>query len=249
MTEARYDAVADFYQAGWTDSYDDPQTGTLLELTGNVDGLRVLDVACGHGRISRELARRGARVTGVDISGAQLANAQRAEAAQPLGIRYAYADIAAADLLPAHGYDLAVCAFGLSDIDDLAGAVATVARVLRPGAAFVFSILHPCFPGSGEVSGAWPAGGTYWDEGWWAADGGLSTLRRRVGANHRTLTTYLNALRGRGLWLDHLAEPPPGPDWAGGRAEAARHPVFLVARCRVGADGTGPLAVGAGSDG
>jgi 2-polyprenyl-3-methyl-5-hydroxy-6-metoxy-1,4-benzoquinol methylase len=68
-TPARYDAVADFYEVGFPDTYDDSATDGLLDVTGPVAGLDVLDLACGHGRISRELARRGGRVLGIDISG------------------------------------------------------------------------------------------------------------------------------------------------------------------------------------
>ena len=49
-----------------------PMSVALFELLGPSAGKRVLDLACGHGRISRELARRGARVVGVDLSGALL---------------------------------------------------------------------------------------------------------------------------------------------------------------------------------
>ncbi len=68
MALARYDAVADFYVSGF-DATDDPASAALLDVLGPVAGLRVLDAACGHGRITRELARRGAAVVGVDISG------------------------------------------------------------------------------------------------------------------------------------------------------------------------------------
>src|SRR2546421_301383 len=134
MTEARYDGVVDFYVDRWTDDYDDPVTAALLAAAGPVDGLDVLDVACGHGRISRELARRGGRVVGLDLSGRLLARAEEVEAAAPLGVRYVHADAAdPGDWLDAAGYDVATCCFGLSDIDDLDGALATVARALRPG--------------------------------------------------------------------------------------------------------------------
>lgn len=73
--------------------------------------------------------------------------------------------------------------------------------------------------------------GSYYDEGWWRADGAASSLRRQVGANHRTLSTYLSALRRHGLWLDALLEPAPSPEWARARPDAARMPVFLTARC------------------
>jgi 2-polyprenyl-3-methyl-5-hydroxy-6-metoxy-1,4-benzoquinol methylase len=63
MVQARYDAVAEFCIEGF-DSIDDPASRALLDPFGPVAGLRVLDVACGHGRITRELARRGATVVG-----------------------------------------------------------------------------------------------------------------------------------------------------------------------------------------
>jgi SAM-dependent methyltransferase len=236
MSEARYDSVADFYEAGWSDRYDDPVTTALFDLLGPVEDRRVLDAACGHGRITRELARRGAQVVGVDISAALIEKAEAAERAEPLGIRYLHADISSTRALDGAGFAAATCSFGLSDIDDLDGAVRTVERVLEPGGSFVFSILHPCFPGGGEVSGSWPSAGRYLDEGWWVADGTRSTLRRQVGANHRTLSTYVDVLRRHGLWLDQVAEPGPPVDW--GDEDAARYPVFLVVRC-VTRDGAG----------
>jgi SAM-dependent methyltransferase len=127
-------------------------------------------------------------------------------------------------------FDAVVSTFGLSDIDNLDCAMATVARVLAPGGRFVFSLLHPCFGGGKDVSGSWPATGSYYDEGWWVADGALSSLRRQVGANHRTLSTYVNMLRSHGLGIDTIAEPHPACEWSAQRPDAARLPVFLVAR-------------------
>jgi 2-polyprenyl-3-methyl-5-hydroxy-6-metoxy-1,4-benzoquinol methylase len=101
MAEARYDAVADFYSTGF-DAIDDPASLALLDLLGPPAGLRVLDVACGHGRITRAVARREADVMGVDISAALIARAVAAERDQPLGIRYLHADLASsADLASA----------------------------------------------------------------------------------------------------------------------------------------------------
>lgn len=57
MAHARCDAVADFYEAGWSDSYDDSISTALFDLLGPVRGQHLLDAACGHGRITRELAR------------------------------------------------------------------------------------------------------------------------------------------------------------------------------------------------
>lgn len=237
---ARYDEIADFYATGWADVLGDPASLRLLDLLGPVAGAQVLELACGHGRVSRELARRGAAVVGVDVSQALVAKARAAEEDAPLGIRYLHADAARSDageLRDLPPFDAVVCNFGLSDIDDLEGAVATAARALRPGGVFACSILHPCFPGGQSVSGSWPESAGYHSEGWWRADGELSSLRRQVGANHRTLSTYVNTFRRHGLWVDELAEPEPAPAWVAKRPDAARFPVFLVMRCVKG----GPL--------
>jgi len=228
MTPARYDAVADFYVSGF-DSTGDPATQALLDLLGPVTGLRILDVACGHGRITRELARRGAQVTGIDISGNLVGKARKTEQDERFGIRYLHADIAAPGVLGPGGFDGAVCNFGLSDIDDLDAAITEISAVLPPGGHFTWSILHPCFAGGKDISGSWPPGGSYYDEGHWLARERKSSLRRQVGASHRTLSTYVGTLRRHGLWLDQLAEPRPEPDWDQAH-DADRKPVFLAAR-------------------
>ncbi|MGP3956898.1 class I SAM-dependent methyltransferase [Nonomuraea sp. 3N208] len=229
---ARYDDAADFYAAGWTDTVDDPAAVRLLALLEPIAGRRVLEIACGHGRISRALARRGADVVGADLSSALIEKARAAERASPLGIQYIHADVAAPGIPGVSGlFDAVVCSFGLSDIDDLEGAIAGAARALKTGGVFACSILHPCFPGGQGVSGSWPGDGRYHTEGWWRADGELSSLRRQVGANHRTLSTYVNTFRRHGLWLEEMAEPEPAPDWAAKRSDAAKFPVFLVMRC------------------
>ncbi len=107
-----------------------------------------------------------------------------------------------------------------------------VALALRPNGRFVFSILHPCFGGSESVSGSWPSGSTYYDERWWQADGILSTLRREVGANHRTLSTYLSTAGRHGLHIQRIDEPEPESAWKTERPDAAAQPVYLVMECR-----------------
>ncbi len=127
-------------------------------------------------------------------------------------------------------FDAVTCNFGLSDIDDLDGATAAVAALLRPDGCFVFSILHPCFAGAAEVSASWPDAARYYDEGRWHADARLSPLRRQVGANHRMLSTYLNTFRRHDLWLDEVSEPVPDPQWSRNRPGADNGPVYLAAR-------------------
>jgi SAM-dependent methyltransferase len=228
---ARYDQIADFYERRSGATVSDPATAALLDLAGDVGGLRLLEVACGQGRVARELACRGATLTGLDISAALLAKAEAHEAAAPLGIRYRHADVTASGVLAGQVFDGVVCNYGLSDIDDLDGLLANVARWLRPGGWFVFSLLHPCFPGwDSDAPSSWPPGQGYYQEGWWLASN--TGYRGRVGSSHRTISTYLNSLISHGLMLDRAAEPPPGPDMERRRPPGAVPvPFYFVARC------------------
>lgn len=75
MRSARYDEVVDFYEQFVPDRYTHPPMVALLRLVGDVTGLRLLDPACAHRRLARELAWRGAQVVGVDLSAALLSKA------------------------------------------------------------------------------------------------------------------------------------------------------------------------------
>jgi 2-polyprenyl-3-methyl-5-hydroxy-6-metoxy-1,4-benzoquinol methylase len=232
---ARYDLVADFYLDIVGTEVTDPSAASLLDLLDDVQGMRVLDLACGHGRLARELARRGATVVGVDISDALLDRAREAEAQEPLGITYLKVDATSARALAGEMFYGIVCNHGLADIDDLDGTLATVARVLRPGGRFVFSILHPCFPGwDDDAPSSWPRDGGYYAEGWWLARN--PGIRGKVGSNHRTFSTYLNSVVHHHLAIEEVAEPAPGPKLRArqlaAQPGAGPVPMFLVVCCR-----------------
>lgn len=94
---------------------------------GDLPGRRVLDLACGHGQFSRALAGRRASVTAVDLSGRLLARAREIEAREPVGIRYLEGDAANPSWWDGEPFDGVVCNMALMDIDDLDGAMGTVA--------------------------------------------------------------------------------------------------------------------------
>jgi hypothetical protein len=118
-------------------------------------------------------------------------------------------------------FDGCTCELALMDIDDLAGTLSTVTTVLRPGGWFVASIVHPCFPGNERGQSNWPPGEGYEREGWWTSpDHNPEGVRIRVGATHRKLSTFLNALLDAGLEAERFVEPP------------APVPTYLLWRCR-----------------
>ncbi|HLW48195.1 MAG TPA: class I SAM-dependent methyltransferase [bacterium] len=224
MDVSAWEAMAAWYDAKQGDEGDlwhrtliDP---ALLRVVGPVQGQRLLDLACGNGYLARCFARMGARVTAVDASAAMIERARLRERESPLGIVYHVADTARLDALDDAGMDIAVCNMALMDIDDAAGTIGQVARVLRPGGRFVASLSHPCF----DVvnASAWVieridftttvwrkvsryrecfAGRVPWHDG---AD--------HVGhtpAYHRPLSWYVRALRAAEFVLTALEEPEP----------------------------------------
>ena len=68
-----------------------------------------------------------------------------------------------------------------------------------------------------------------YDKACWTSEAELSALRRQVGAQHRMLSSYLNAFRRHGLWLEELREPVPASQWADSRPGADRVPVYVAA--------------------
>lgn len=243
-----YDGIAEWYDQ-WLGAHamrEDPYFPAAETLMGEVAGLRICDLACGQGRVARHLAERGAQVVGIDVSANLLAIARRHEAAEPRGIEYLQADARSLDGVANGSFDGVLCYMALMDIADLAPALRTVARVLQPGGWFVFATLHPCYhtAQSGEIEtpeGAVRTIGRYFEEGYWRSDTRTGPPGK-VGAYHRMLSTYVNALSDAGLTLERLSEPRPPASLPDVPAFAARPvweevPAVLVARCRtVGGD-------------
>src|SRR5215467_8621586 len=113
----------------------------MLELLGEVTGLRVLDAACGDGYVTRVLADRGARVTGIDIGPRLIERASRRD---PEGsIDYRVADLSKG--LPGEHapFDAVVSFLALNDVIEYRGFIATIASVLRPGGRLVVAFNSP----------------------------------------------------------------------------------------------------------
>ncbi|HET7792084.1 MAG TPA: class I SAM-dependent methyltransferase [Rhizobacter sp.] len=179
----------------------------VMELCAPVAGLRVLDLGCGEGYVSRMLRQAGAAsVLGLDVSPRMIDLARQAEAAQPLGIRYDTADAAQLDSA-AGPFDLvvAVFLFNYLDVDAMRQTMTRVRQALVPGGRFIFTVPHPAFafmraptpPFYFEVgsAGYFTDRNTIFPGKIWKRDG----TPLEVQLVHKTFGDYFQALRAAGF--------------------------------------------------
>ena len=241
-SHATYDAIADWYDEFVRTEpllYEVviPAALRLAEEAGEITDAVICDLACGQGVIARDLALCGAFVTGIDISERLLTLARSQPVASPHAISWRQDDAQVGRTLADASFDGVVCNMALMDIPDLAAALRTIACILRPGGWFVCSITHPCVQAPHSSWVTRPDGttaresGDYFAEGFWRPEGAPG-VRGRVGAHHRTLSSYLNALVDAGLTLEHTEEPPATTALVAKTPGYRSLPPALLLRCR-----------------
>jgi SAM-dependent methyltransferase len=195
----------------------------FLAFLPELDGHDVIDLGCGEGHNTRALARRGARLTGVDIAERMIAAARSAESEEPLGIAYRVESFTRLDSIDDQSFDAALSTMALMDGPGFADAARAAFRVLRPGGGLYFSVLHPCFntPGlrwyrdeSGRETHLLVAdyfSDQSYIERWRFSKAPEATQAEpfcvpRFGLR---LEDYVNALCGAGFQITRIAEPRP----------------------------------------
>jgi len=114
-----------------------------VQLLGPVAGRDVLEIGCGSAPCTRWLDGRGARAVGLDVSEGMLRRGLAAMDAA--GRRVPLVQAGAENLpFPDASFDIVCSAFGgVPFVADSARVMREVARVLRPGGRWVFSVNHP----------------------------------------------------------------------------------------------------------
>lgn len=181
-------------------------------LLGDVVRKQILEVGCGAGQCSRWLAEQGALATGVDLSSGMLEQASRLQREHPLDPSAVPPTFLQADAralpFPSGSFDTAFSSYGaLPFVKDAEVVLSEVARVLRPGGTWVFSVTHPVrwmFP---DVPGE--AGLTveysYFDRTPYVElDGDGHPV---YAEHHRTMGDWISLLVDSGFVLSGLTEP------------------------------------------
>ena len=107
----------------------------------------ILELGCGTGRLLVPLARKGYTITGVDVSPAMLERARRYVYAAGVDERVTLLEQDMRSLELEGGFGLAIAATNtfmhLLTTDDQLGALASIRRVLSPGALLILDVLNP----------------------------------------------------------------------------------------------------------
>ena len=162
------------------------EEAAMRPLLPDLQGQRVLDLACGTGRWSRIAGQMGAdTIVGIDFSLPMLSRA-----------RLAYRAQASLDALPfaAYQFDVAICGLAIGHMTELDGFAQEIARLLTPGGTLLLSHVHP----AGTRAG--------WQREFTASDG------RRLAVEHypHQLPEIRTAFAEHGLHIDQTAEPRMG---------------------------------------
>jgi 2-polyprenyl-3-methyl-5-hydroxy-6-metoxy-1,4-benzoquinol methylase len=227
-----------------------PATQRLLELR---PGERVLDAACGNGLTSRRLAAMGAEVVAFDFSAEMTDHARRRTTEHADRIDYHVLDATDESSLRALGegrFDAALCQMALFDIADIVPLMRALARLLRPGGRFVFSVIHPCFNSAhtvhvaeledreGEVVTVYSVKVSRYITPSAARGVAIVGQPKPQVYFHRPLQVLLGAAFEAGFILDALEERAFPPDHSSGRSPLAwggnfsEIPPVLVGRLR-----------------
>jgi ubiquinone/menaquinone biosynthesis C-methylase UbiE len=202
--------------------HDIPREDTL-NLLGSVEGKRILDLGCGAGHNAVALARRGARVIGIDSSADQIADAREAADRADVKLELHHASLAELAFVRADTIDAVVSAYGLATVEDLDRVFRQVDRVLRPEHHFVMSLPHPSFLVIDPDDPDARVRRAYWDP---------APLDDLV---PRTIAALLSSLGRASFRVDTVLEPEPsptGPRSSGWTPAMAHLPATVIVRAR-----------------
>ena len=203
----------DFYDvAGFLAGRSSLQPFELDEL-GSVAGLTLVHPQCHFGLDTLSLAREGARVTGIDFSGAAISAARGLAARAEMEAEFIQADVYdAAAAVGGRRFDIVYTGNGaINWLPDIERWAAVMASLLAPGGRFYMIEIHPITEVFGDEelviersyfqSGPW-----LWDEPGTYADLTAPTSHNRTVDWHHPVGDVLSALLGAGLTIELFHE-------------------------------------------
>ena len=204
----------------------------IEQLTINSDFSHVLDVGCGVGFVTEAFSNRANYIVGVDLSKRSIELAQKRLTSSRHAHFYSKSVEEFAQQTASHSFSLAIANMTLMTALDLLSLLRSVARLLRTGGHFVFTITHPCF---------WSHYWGYDTADWFnynqeivvEAPFKISFDRSSIVTTHvhRPLSQYFNSLIEVGFLIEAVLEPFPPSDTDPEYLQNWKQPRFMAIRC------------------
>lgn len=202
-------------------------TPNLFNLLGDIKGKAVLDAYSGTGYLSRMMARKGANVTGIEMSPKLLSYALEKEKKEQLGITYKAGVIS--DFTFTKLFDIVLASMVFMNWPDFETPMRSCINAVKKNGTFIFSINHPCFEMSGKE---WRQVGyvkvkEYFEE--------YATKPIFGHKFHRPLSMYINFLADNGCSIEKMIEPKLTHKEVGDEVDYAKDvhvPSFLIIKAR-----------------
>lgn len=206
----------------------------LLELIGNVEEKKVLDLGCGDAKFGYELLQKGCTsYDGVDGSDNMVREATKN--LNGTGGKVHLASMEAWHFEADH-FDLVISRLAFHYVEELKVLFKEVHKSLTDNGKFIFSVQHPVLTSSTKSA---VASSSKTD---WIVDDYFNSgvriepwIDKKVVKYHRTIEQYYRLLKQAGFMIDDIREGTPRPDEINSESEYKRRmriPLFLMFSCK-----------------
>jgi SAM-dependent methyltransferase len=192
----------------------------------------ILDVGCGVGLLTVEIANQCGGAIGIDISPESIALAQT-RSAHKSNVTFACVSVEEFANTTSERFSAVVANMMLMTTPNLYAVVRAITRLLRTGGRLILTIPHPCF---------WPIYWKYEEEDWFnysntvsiearfsiSSDGPSEFVTTHI---HRPLEQYFSVLAANGLSIETLTEPRPPESLDAAYLKRWRYPHFVLMVC------------------